>query len=179
MKISRFLTLAKTSDGKTLAWSSYTGALAKVDGEFLGVIDALREGQNIDTDSHLVREMLRCGFIVGDDVDELAVYGELADRTKQNIDALKLVIAPTLDCNFACPYCFETRKEVSMSRDVQEAITSYVCQQLEGGTVKAFSVVWYGGEPLMKKDVIAGLSEAFMNICKANGVTYNSQQRGI
>ena len=61
-----------------------------------------------------------------------------------------------------------------MSRDVQEAITSYVRQQLEDETVKAFSVVWYGGEPLLKKDVIAGLSEAFMNICKANEVTYNA-----
>ncbi|MBQ7216799.1 MAG: hypothetical protein IJS39_12550 [Synergistaceae bacterium] len=110
MKISRFLILSETSDGKTLAWSSYTGALAKVDGEFLAVIDALKDGRSIDTDSHLLREMLRCGFIVGDDVDELAAYGELVSRTKDKSDSLGLVIAPTLDCKFACPYCFETRR---------------------------------------------------------------------
>ena len=174
MKVSRWLFLVRTDEGVALAWSSLTGALAKVDDEFLGVIEALKSGGNVDTASKLIGEMLRCGFVVGDDVDELAAYGELADRTKQSVDALKLVIAPTLDCNFACPYCFETRKDVSMSREVQGEIVRYVRKTLESQTVKAFSVVWYGGEPLLKKDVIAGLSEAFMNICKANGVTYNA-----
>lgn len=174
MKISRWLTLAETSEGETLAWSSYTGALAKVDAEFLTVIDALREGRNIDADSHLVREMLRCGFIVGDDVDELAVYGELVRREKHRANSLKLVIAPTLDCNFSCPYCFETRRNVRMSRDIQEAITHYVRKKLEAGSVKAFSVVWYGGEPLIEPGIIAGLSESFTEICRDCGVRYTA-----
>ena len=174
MKVSRWLFLVRTVEGGVLAWSSLTGALAKVNDEFLAVIEALKSGGNVDTDSKLVSEMLRCGFIVGDEVDELAVYGELASRTKQGANALKLVIAPTLDCNFACPYCFETRKDADMSRDVQDAITSYVRKELEGGTVKAFSVVWYGGEPLLRKDVIARLSEVFIDICKVNGVSYNA-----
>ena len=175
MKISRFLILAKTSDGKTLAWSSLTGALAKVDSEFLAVIDALKDGQEIDTDSKLISEMLRCGFIVGDDVDELAAYGELVSRAKSKSDSLKLVIAPTLDCNFACPYCFETRKNVRMSREVQDAIVVYVRKTLEAGAgMKAFSVVWYGGEPLLEQKIIAELSGAFIEICRECGVSYSA-----
>ena len=174
MKISRFLTLSETSDGKTLAWSSYTGALAKVDDEFLAVIDALKNGQAIDTDSHLVREMLRCGFVVDDEIDELAVYGELVSRAKQKSDTLKLIIAPTLDCNFSCPYCFETRKNVRMSRDIQDGIIRYVRKTLEAKTVKAFSVVWYGGEPLLEPEIIADLSGAFIEVCGENGVRYSA-----
>ena len=174
MKLSRWLFLVRTGEGGVLAWSSLTGALAKVNDEFLGVIEALKSGGDVDTDSKLISEMLRCGFIVGDDVDELAVYGELARSTQHSSNALKLVIAPTLDCNFACPYCFETRKNVSMSREVQDAITRYVRKELEGGTVKAFSVVWYGGEPLLEPGIIAELSEAFIGICREHGVSYNA-----
>ncbi|MBQ4432253.1 MAG: hypothetical protein II877_12180 [Synergistaceae bacterium] len=55
------------SGSETLAWSSYTGALAKV--------DALRNGRAIDEGSKFIGEMLRGGFIVRDDVDKLAIYG--------------------------------------------------------------------------------------------------------
>ena len=155
MKVSRWLTLTGTHDGKTLAWSSFSGALAKVDSEFLAVIDALRNGRTIDEGSKLIAEMLRCGFIVGDDVDELAIYGELVRREKHRVNSLKLVIAPTLDCNFSCPYCFETRKNIDMPRDIQDAITLYVRKTLARGNMRAFSVVWYGGEPLLRPDIIA------------------------
>ena len=174
MKVSRFLTLVDTSDGEILAWSSYTGALAKVDGEFLAVIDALRNGRNIDADSKLIREMLRCGFIVGDDADDISSYGALIQREKQRANTLKLVIAPTLDCNFSCPYCFETRKNVRMSRDIQDEISRYVRKKLGEGIVKSFSVVWYGGEPLLEKNIIAGMSESFMKTCREFGVRYSS-----
>lgn len=174
MKASRFLTLANTSDGKILAWSSYTGALAKVDGEFLAVIDALRNGRNIDADSTLIREMLRCGFIVDDDDDEISSYGALVQREKHRANTLKLVIAPTLDCNFSCPYCFETRKDVRMSRDIQDAISRYSRKKLGEGIVKSFSVVWYGGEPLLEKNIIAGMSESFMKTCREFGVRYSA-----
>lgn len=141
MKISRWLTLVKTNNNGTLAWSSYTGALAKVDREFLAVIEAMKSGENVCNDSHLVREMTRCGFIVGDDVDEFAAYGELVGREKLRADSLKLVIAPTLDCNFSCPYCFETRRNVIISREIQKAIARYARKKLEAESVKAFSVV--------------------------------------
>lgn len=174
MKISRWLSLVETSGGETLAWSSFSGALAKIDSEFLAVIEALRNRHAIDEGSKLIGEMLRCGFIVRDDVDELAIYGDLVEREKHRANSLKLVIAPTLDCNFSCPYCFETRKNIDMPRDIQEAITLYARKNLEGGNVRAFSVVWYGGEPLLSKDIISQMSESFMGICREFGVRYSA-----
>ena len=176
MKVSRWLTLINVPDGGTLAWSSYTGALAKVNAEFLSVIEALKTGYEIDTSSALVREMLRCGFIAEDDTDELSLYGALIEREKHRKDTLKLVIAPTLSCNFSCPYCFEHHRDVKMSAAVQNAITDYVNQKLNPGMggLRFFSVVWYGGEPLLEKDIIAGLSEAFLKMSSPYGVRYSA-----
>lgn len=128
MKVSRFLTLVDTSDGEILAWSSYTGALAKVDGEFLAVIDALRNGRNIDADSKLIHEMLRCGFIVGDDADDISSYGALVQREKQRANTLKLVIALTAifpvltvlrqERISECPVIFRTQFHVTRAKNL-------------------------------------------------------------
>ena len=176
MKPSRFLILVNTPEGGTLAWSAYTGALAKVNREFLDVIDSLNSGGDVlkDSQKSLLQEMIRCGFAVDDEVNELERYNELIQHEKQRQDTLKLVIAPTLNCNFACPYCFETCRDVNMSADVQDAVIYYVRKKLESGAVKSFSVVWYGGEPLLELGIIAALSKSFIEICRACKVRYYS-----
>ena len=173
MKPSRWLILSETDCG-TLAYSSFTGALAKVNAEFFAVIDALKAGQTIDTNSSLVREMVRCGFIVDDDTDELALYESAIQNQRQKKASLSLVIAPTLACNFGCPYCFEQHRNITMSGQVQAAITDYVRKKSASGEIKSFSVMWYGGEPLLEPAIIETLSEKFMEICAAEGVRYSA-----
>lgn len=70
--------------------------------------------------------------------------------------SLSLVIAPTLACNFACPYCYEANlpNEV-MSENVEEGIVNFInsfgkrCNQLE--------ICWEGGEPLIGFKTIQSL----------------------
>ena len=173
MKPSRWLILSESSCG-TIAYSSFTGALAKVNAEFFAVLDALKAGQTVDRTSHLVSEMRRCGFIVDDDTDELALYESAIQSQKQKRVSLSLVIAPTLACNFRCPYCFEEHRNITMTPQVQSAITDYVRKKLAAGEVQTFSVMWYGGEPLLEPGIIASLSEEFMKICAAEGVRYSA-----
>lgn len=69
---------------------------------------------------------------------------------------LSLVIAPTLACNFACPYCYEANLPVSiMSKEVEDDIILFiksfenVCDKLE--------ICWEGGEPLIGFETIKSL----------------------
>ena len=174
MKPSRFLILSDIPGTGTLACSSYTGALAKAGDEFLDVINTLSSGRDVDSDAPVVKEMLRCGFIAEDDTDELALYERLITSQKNRHDILKLVIAPTLECNFRCGYCFEEHKDIYMSLQVQDALINYVRKKISLGGIKTFSVVWYGGEPLLRKDIISRLSEAFIEACMSNRVRYSA-----
>lgn len=61
---------------------------------------------------------------------------------------LSLVIAPTLACNFACPYCYEANLPLSiMNEEVEDKIIDFInsysciCDSLE--------ICWEGGEPLL------------------------------
>lgn len=75
---------------------------------------------------------------------------------------LSLTINPTLDCNFACPYCFEGKHpQVYMSNQVEEDVVSFVKRH---EMVKSLNVVWFGGEPLLAFNRMKSLTQKFLNM---------------
>lgn len=69
---------------------------------------------------------------------------------------LSLVIAPTLACNFACPYCYEKDLPLSiMSEDVENAIVDFINKF--GETCEKLELCWEGGEPLIAFDKMKSL----------------------
>ncbi len=72
---------------------------------------------------------------------------------------LDLLILPTYDCNFRCPYCFERHRLSrghewlcrTMSHEMVDAIFKAVEKEKQRG-VKARSCMLYGGEPFLKKN---------------------------
>lgn len=65
---------------------------------------------------------------------------------------LILTIAPTSDCNFNCPYCFEeNKKPIRMSDAVIENIILFIKRYKH---LELLYITWYGGEPLMAIDII-------------------------
>ena len=63
-------------------------------------------------------------------------------------DTLNLIIAPTLACNFACPYCYE--KDLPshiMHHEIQDQLVSFISSYTN--KVKGLCISWHGGEPLI------------------------------
>lgn len=68
-------------------------------------------------------------------------------------DTMVLIIAPTTACNFACPYCFEPKKNPKMiTPEVEDKIIEYVNNQRH---INKISLTWYGGEPLLAAEAIS------------------------
>ncbi|MDE6083078.1 MAG: SPASM domain-containing protein, partial [Muribaculaceae bacterium] len=62
----------------------------------------------------------------------------------------------TQACNLCCPYCFEGNKNpISMSNDVEEALIKYISSR----PIKTYSITWFGGEPLLRPDIIKSILE--------------------
>ncbi|MCR5137625.1 MAG: 4Fe-4S cluster-binding domain-containing protein [Oscillospiraceae bacterium] len=72
--------------------------------------------------------------------------------------SLDLMILPTYNCNFRCPYCFERHRLSrgqewlckTMSEEMVDAIFKAVEKEKARG-VKAGSCTLYGGEPFLEK----------------------------
>ena len=109
------------------------------------------------------------GYIVEDGFDELEYLKYIHYRTRFSSDVMTLTIAPTLDCNFDCPYCFEDKRKGYMSVSVQRAVVEFIKRQITSG-IKTIDLTWYGGEPLLYIDIIKCIYDGIIDPIKDNNV---------
>ena len=148
-----------------------TCALAEVDSMFEENLDRAISGGKID--SKLLNDMKKDGVIVEDCFDELEYLKIKNFSGKFGGNIFGMTIAPTMMCNFACPYCYENPQPLSMKEEVAEAIVKKI--ESVAKTKRPVKIVWFGGEPLLAQDTIWDLSEKIIDVCEKNGVNYSSR----
>ncbi len=91
--------------------------------------------------------------------------------------SMSLLITPTLECNFRCFYCFEStdsRKEITkMETGVQDKIVQHVENSIREG-IEQIRISWFGGEPLLQKDIIYSVQSRIKKLTDLNGVRLES-----
>ncbi|MBQ4404740.1 MAG: radical SAM protein [Selenomonadaceae bacterium] len=173
MKLSRYNFLRQYDDA-TIFFNATTCALAVVDENFLRVFDDVKNNSYDEKnyDAQLIADMKSSGCLIEDDVDELERLEFYRNLAKYDVTNFGLTIAPTLDCNFRCKYCFETHPKGKMTSETQAALVKFVESRLE--RAKNFSVTWYGGEPLLAKEIVYSLSKKFLELCEKFSVEYDA-----
>lgn len=175
MKPSKFNEYFTAPDGAKLAFNSYSCALAVVDDKYEKLMSNI---SNI-THDNVPEDLQECFiaakegmFIVPNEYDELLELFTKRNFQKYSIQSLGLTIAPTLACNFKCIYCYETSKPGIMSEYVADKIVDFV--KYESKHLKNLSISWYGGEPLLAKELVYSLSERFLSICNERNIEYSA-----
>ncbi|HEY9062823.1 MAG TPA: radical SAM protein [Pseudobacteroides sp.] len=175
MKASRYNFFWTLNDDVKIAFNSLTCALAQIDDEFINIIDNIEdiEHENLEEDKKkLIDEMLRGNYILTDDVDELKLVEYRMNEGKYHDYGLFLTIAPTLECNFKCPYCYEYPTAGKMSDETKNAILSWITAvAAKKGDIH---VTWYGGEPLIASETIFDFSRKAIKICEESNVKYHA-----
>jgi uncharacterized protein len=125
-------------------------------------------------DPQLIDLLSANGFIVSSAEDEYEREHRQFLATRNSREHLYLVIAPTMRCNAACPYCFQSdlRTAPKMSFETQQRVIEFFREKVVG--VKKVGVQWFGGEPLVALPIIETLSRAFQEICEQAHVVYNA-----
>lgn len=179
MKASRYNRIFQTADGVWLAFNSWSTALAEIEPEQLSFFRALLDdpdGVPCDTPEKLeMREsMVAAHFLIDDAMDELATLKADILRDRFSTEYLYLTIAPTLDCNFRCDYCYEDHLKITMPRAIEEALVRWVGDRIAASG--ELHVTWYGGEPLLPRAgaVIERLSRTFKRLTAERGGTYGA-----
>lgn len=153
-----------------VVFNSYSGALVELDDELMENYALVASGGNAD--SAATEDMLAAGLIVEDEVDELEALKSEYRHRADSADSLNLIIAPTLACNFSCPYCYEKHGAGLMGERVMTDVVGLVeANTLRGRDV---SVMWYGGEPALGKRVVEDLTLRMKRVCARSGVGYEA-----
>ncbi len=175
MKASKYNIFWDLDNSKKIAFNSMTCALAEVDDSFFNILNNIRNlvyEELTEEQKELVDNMLLGNYIVKDEINELKKIKFRHFAGKFSEERLTLVIAPTLSCNFACPYCYENPKSGIMNKGIQNAIIGMVDKAAE--EKKNIHITWYGGEPLIAKDVLFSMSQKMIEECDKWNVKYTS-----
>lgn len=171
MKLSRY-NFIKNINGEKVLFNANTCVLAVVNDDFFKVMDEIDSNtfKRENHDSKLISDMVRAGCIVED--NEFDVVKIKHNMHKYQNSTLVLTILPTMECNFRCKYCFEEHIKGYMSQSVQDGILQFIKKRIN--TISRLQVMWFGGEPMLYKNIIYSLSERIIDICKKNNVKYSA-----
>ena len=149
---SRYNTLFKSKRNGWLLYNSASNSFAQVDKGSLEFIRRIPNDPNVDFSSNpeIYFKLRQGGFLVEDGKDDDLFRILKMRRLTQAYagNSMLLTIAPTKECNFACPYCFEKNRVPSKMSDATESSLIHFIEKHEN--VKNLYVTWYGGEPLLE-----------------------------
>ncbi|MFZ1780514.1 MAG: radical SAM protein [Enterococcus aquimarinus] len=103
-------------------------------------------------------DLERMGFLfLGDDDTQAEALEKIRkDIVEAEHGITAVTIAPTMECNARCYYCFEKgARRGTMSEMTADKVASFL---IEHCTEKKIYIAWFGGEPLMAPDIISQIS---------------------
>jgi len=177
--ISRYNHFQPWRDGYYIAYNAMSGAVALMTDENYAVYHRIVEKLSSDPpaeltaeESELLKQLEYGRFMRADGIDERAALRMEHNLSRYDRTSLGLVIAPTMACNMACGYCFESKSPIKMAPAVIESVVSFVEKQAK--TLGGLEVDWYGGEPLLALDIIEDLTESFLDLAEEHQFEYSS-----
>jgi uncharacterized protein len=158
-----------------LAYNAFTNSLVEFSPEDYTRMQNLIRSPDVfsekDNNGKVWNMLVGSGILVDEGFDFINVL-KSRYKSSNNSKSLSLTIAPTLNCNFRCSYCFENSKSGVMSQEVQKKLLKFVeVKLLEEGNL---NVTWFGGEPLLCLDIIESLSNGLIEICERKKAKYSN-----
>lgn len=107
----------------------------------------------------MVAERVRLG---NDRFSDAQIAATLSRKVQQ------LIILPTEKCNFRCSYCYEDFMIGKMKEPVVAGLERFMERRIP--ELSHFSISWFGGEPLMAKNIVLRLAAHANRLCNDHGV---------
>lgn len=101
------------------------------------------------------------------DTADIGLYERAVLSTNE---LLELHILPTEKCNFRCTYCYESFDQGRMTNETIASLKKFMATRIK--TLKQLNISWFGGEPLVAKDVVIELTDYAKRICEMHDVRF-------
>ncbi|MFR8293809.1 MAG: radical SAM protein [Ruminococcus sp.] len=174
-KKSMYTRILKIDDDFWMVHNLSSGSECILDSQELKILNNCSTPQ--EDSKELLCQLYEMGIIVNDKVDEIACL-ELERKISMysfTSDEVGFVIAPTMDCNAYCFYCYEneTRKSCYMDERTEKALVEYIKNIALGK--KRMYISWFGGEPLLCRDLIVRISNELTRFADENKIDYHCE----
>jgi uncharacterized protein len=168
--LSRYLKIYPAPDkpGFYLIYSTKKGSLVQLSEAQLA---AARAGELSPGDQAVLRRM---EILVDDPVAERSAMESLVKRTNSKSSRFKATIVLNLDCNLACPYCYEGyyRGDKYLGPEVARQAVDFIVQE-QIGRCRDVKIGFYGGEPLLSIPMIRDIARPIQQAAREKGVGFS------
>lgn len=167
-------------EGAILAFNSFSDSYLVLDDVLYQLYKAAVAGNDLqglqDIHPDFYESMTDLGFFVPAAEDELEKVKALRTAIDYDDRHFRLIINPTMNCNFKCWYCYETHiKDSKMAPETIEHAIRFVDNVVTKRKIKSLQISWFGGEPLLYYDkVVLPVLTYTTNLCKENDVQFGS-----
>jgi uncharacterized protein len=116
------------------------------------------------------------GFLVENRSTDRRRFDDYITGVKSSTDELNVTILTTLQCNFACDYCFQgdhgdyNLHADKMSMATAARVGDWIERELDRVRPERLVLTFFGGEPLLNLPVMYQLSERLWNATQERGV---------
>ena len=161
--------------------NTFTDAQLIVSSDVAGLLDRLKASSEV-LDSFNVEErttlneLAEHGFVVKDGKTERDALEKFFNDVREDTTELRVTVLTTLQCNFACDYCLQgdhgdynmTAEKMSMEDAVR--VCDWVEGRFEENRPEKFSLMFFGGEPLLNLPVLYYVAERLWGASRRRGI---------
>jgi uncharacterized protein len=170
---SRFNARTYAEDGRLILWNTFSGSVSAFSpGEADGIVSRLGVAGLTDGEEKGAAYLIKRGYLVRDDVNELDRFRYRYARDQWRTDQLEFILLASEDCNFRCVYCYEKFKRGTMTQETCDGLRAFTMKRAP--QLKRLGVSWFGGEPLYGWAAIRELAPFFKDVAKQYGIAHSS-----
>ena len=168
--LSKFTRMINAKNGDIIIFNTFNGKQNYIFDK--GIKKQIEMLISSPQEESLVDDRLISYFCVPEGTDEnLLVYNNVNDFLNST-DSLSLILFPTLDCNFACTYCYENKEKGFMTNETYNNLFLAIKKHHEINHIKFLKLEWFGGEPLLCYESLIKFTERINAFCDDEKIIY-------
>ncbi len=129
-----------------------------------------------DSEREAVDLLTENGFFVSDYASDRRALDEYFHNVKNSAEELHITVLTTLQCNFACGYCYQGDREdfnqfaEKMTLETSARVAGWIERELDRLRPAKLAMTFFGGEPLLNLPVVYDLSDRLWAATQARGI---------
>ena len=159
--------------------NTLTDAQLVVSHDVASLLDRAVHGElnDLDAEQHRAVDVLRDnGFLVANRDADREALDLFFTTIRGDRSELHITVLTTLQCNFACDYCFQgdhgdyNKFADKMSTETAQRVSSWIERELDRVQPERLVVMFFGGEPLLNLPVMYDIAERAFAATQTRGV---------
>jgi uncharacterized protein len=152
----------------TILFNTLYGSISQLDPHESPIARSLLDGIRPDESTRsLFSALVSQKHLVNDSVNEIDLVEARKRAGIRDSNRLDVIVLPTLNCNFACVYCYEDHRRSRMHPDMVGALKAWLTAEIP--IHKVVMLHWFGGEPLLQFGTVVSVSQHAKLVAEQNG----------